>query len=165
MPRAPGDRYGGAVRFLVQLLYLVRRFLLRLFRVRTRGVKVMLFNGRGEVLLIRNAYGNRSLFVFPGGGIHRREAPEAAAARELREETGLAAAGLRLRSTHVSRAEGKRDTVFLFSGTADGEPQVDRVEVEEALFFALEELPENLSSSVARRLGELRTGSPPDPNW
>ena len=50
---------------------------------------VMLFNERGELLLIRNSYGRSHLWVLPGGGIGRRETPEAAAAREVREEVAV----------------------------------------------------------------------------
>ena len=39
---------------LLQLGWSLRRRLFGALRLRTRGVKVMLFNGRGELLLIRN---------------------------------------------------------------------------------------------------------------
>lgn len=153
------------MRGLVQLAYLLRRFLLRLFRVRTRGVKVMLFNRRGELLLIRNAYGNRDLFVFPGGGMGRSEPADAAARREVREEVGLDVEELAFVSRHVSTREGKRDTIFLFTGFANGPPRIDAVEVEEARFFPLDALPKRTSPAVLRRVAEYRAGSEPDGAW
>lgn len=41
----------------MQLVYRAQKLLWRLFRPHTRGVKVMLFNADGEILLIRNSYG------------------------------------------------------------------------------------------------------------
>jgi 8-oxo-dGTP pyrophosphatase MutT (NUDIX family) len=69
---------------LLDLLYRLQRQLWRLFRPRTRGVKVMLFNDAGEIMLVRNSYGRSDLFLLPGGGIRPFEAPAAAAAREVR---------------------------------------------------------------------------------
>jgi len=140
----------------MQQLYQMRRWLFRRLRLRTRGVKVMLFNGRGELLLVRNSYGNRAAWLLPGGGIRPFEAPAKAAARELKEETGLAADRLALRSVHHSEAEGKRDTVHLFTATANGAPKPDGREVEEARFFALEALPDATSPATRRRIDEYQ---------
>ncbi len=96
---------------LLDLAYRVQKRLWKWIRPRTRGVKVMLFNGAEGILLIRNSYGDSRLWVFPGGGIRPWESPERAAAREVREELGCRADGLTLVSTHCSTAEGKRDTI------------------------------------------------------
>ncbi|HST35132.1 MAG TPA: NUDIX hydrolase, partial [Allosphingosinicella sp.] len=125
---------------LIQLLYRLRRGLTGLLRLRTRGVKVMLFNEAGEVLLIRNSYGNREVFVLPGGGIRPFETPAAAAVREVREEAGISVERVTPLSVHRSQAEGKRDTIHLFSGYAADAPRPDGVEVEEARFFPLDAL-------------------------
>lgn len=93
------------MRSVIQAIYLVRRRVFGWLRIRTRGVKVMLFNDDGELLLIRNSYGNRALFVLPGGGIHRRETPEAAACREVREELGLDVRELALVGNYQSRLD------------------------------------------------------------
>lgn len=74
---------------MIQLLYRLRRKLIGLLRLRTRGVKVMLLNEKGELLLIRNSYGDSHAFVLPGGGIRPFEAPAVAALREVREEIGI----------------------------------------------------------------------------
>jgi 8-oxo-dGTP pyrophosphatase MutT (NUDIX family) len=115
----------------------------------------MVFNGRGELLLVRNSYGHSHLFVLPGGGIKRREEPAVAAAREVREETGLEVGALELVGVYLSAAEGKRDSIHLFRGEADGVPQPDGIEVEEAAFFALDALPAATSAATLRRVAEL----------
>ena len=149
----------------MQIGYRLRRFVYRTFRVRTRGAKVMVFNGAGELLLIRNSYGRSNLFVLPGGGIGRGESPEAAAAREVREETGLELQELCFLSRHGNRSEGKRDTVHLFTARAEGTPRSDNVEVEEARFFPLDALPASVSSATLRRIGEFRGERAPDGTW
>lgn len=139
----------------MQIGWRARRLVLRLFRIRTRGVKAMVFNARGELLLVRNAYGNSHLFVLPGGGIARGEDPAAAAAREVREETGLEVRALELVGEYFSAAEGKRDSVHLFRGRADGIPVPDGIEVVEAAFFPVDALPPATSAATLRRVAEL----------
>src|SRR3990170_1681780 len=109
----------------LDLAYWLQKLLWRWLRPRTRGAKVMLFNPAGEILLIRNSYGASHQFVLPGGGVRPWERPERAAAREVREELGLKVRSLALVSTHFSRAEGKRDTIYVFRGEASGKPVTD----------------------------------------
>jgi ADP-ribose pyrophosphatase YjhB (NUDIX family) len=149
----------------MQILYRVRKAVFRVFRVKTRGAKVMVFNPAGELLLIRNSYGPTHLWVLPGGGINRRESPEAAGAREVKEEVGLEVTGLTRLSEHFNGAEGKRDTIFLFAAKADGEPEIDRVELEEARFFPLDRLPDSVSTATLRRIAEYRGERTPDGRW
>ena len=149
----------------IQFLYRCRRLALRILRLKTRGVKVMVFNGTGELLLVRNAYGRSHLFVLPGGGIGRSETTAHAAAREVREETGVTAAALAPVSIHLSQAEGKRDTIHLFTAVTNDAPKADRVEVEEARFFALDALPKNVSAATLRRIAEYRGERPVSEFW
>lgn len=142
---------------VIDLAYRMQKWLWKLFQPQTRGVKVLLFNGAGEVMLIRNSYGRSDLFVLPGGGVRPWEAPEKAARREILEELGCLAEALRPVSTHYSNAEGKRDTIHLFAARAEGELRADSFEVEEAQFFPLDALPPNISRATLRRIEE-RTG-------
>jgi ADP-ribose pyrophosphatase YjhB (NUDIX family) len=144
------------VRPLPDLLYRLQRRLWRVFRPRTRGVKVMLFSEAGELLLVRNTYGRTDLFVLPGGGVHMFEAPERAAAREVREELGCGVADLAFVATYASTHEGKRDTVHLYRARIAGPVRIDEVEVAEARFFALDALPDKVSPATLRRIEEYR---------
>jgi 8-oxo-dGTP pyrophosphatase MutT (NUDIX family) len=119
-------------------------------------VKVMLFDEAGAILLVRHTYGNTRLFLLPGGGIHMFETPEAAAAREVKEELACGVAGLAFRSTHVSALEGKSDTVHLFQARVAGPVRAAGVEVAEARFFALDALPDTVSPATLRRIAEYR---------
>jgi 8-oxo-dGTP pyrophosphatase MutT (NUDIX family) len=149
----------------IQLLYRLKRTLTGLLRLRTSGVKVMLFNRKGELLLIRNSYGDSSAFVLPGGGIRPFEAPTIAALREVREEVGIRAERLKPLSIHHSRAEGKNDTIHLFSAWTAEAPRADGIEVEEARFFALDALPDSVSPATKRRIAEYRGERPAEAAW
>src|SRR4028118_2167389 len=106
------------MRPVLNLLFRLQRLAWRVFRPRTRGVKVMLFSPAGEILLIRNSYGRSDQFLLPGGGIRPFEAPERAARREIREEVGCTLSDVALVSTHFTSAQGKRDTIYLFSAVS-----------------------------------------------
>lgn len=157
--------YGGGMSVVMQIAYRLRRALVRRLRLRTRGVKVMLFNDAGEILLIRNSYGPTQTFVLPGGGVRRGETPEAAAAREVKEEVGLEVHKLARVSEHFSAAEGKRDTITLFTGRVAGAPKIDNLEVDEARFFRLGALPPNTSAATLRRIAERRGERTADGSW
>jgi ADP-ribose pyrophosphatase YjhB (NUDIX family) len=151
--------------FVMQLVYRAQKRMWKLVRPRTRGVKVMLFNEEGEILLVRNSYGASHLFVLPGGGVRPWEDPVVAAEREIREELGCVLEGLRPISTHLTSAEGKRDTVYLFQAKLGGRPQPDGIEVVEASFFQLDELPETVSPATTRRLAEWTGEADADGSW
>lgn len=141
---------------LLGLLYRLQRLVWRVLRVRTRGVKVMLFDETGALLLVRHTYGRTDLFVLPGGGIRPFETPAAAAAREVREELGCRLEDLVFVSTHASTFEGKRDMVHLFRARPRDPVRVDGVELAEARFFPLDALPASVSPATTRRIDEYR---------
>jgi 8-oxo-dGTP pyrophosphatase MutT (NUDIX family) len=153
------------MRPLIDLAHRTRRRAMALLGWRTRGVKVMAFDPDGRLLLVRHRYGRSDLWMLPGGGIGRREAPDAAAVRELAEETGCALADVVAVARYEARAEGRRDTVFLFRGTTGDPPVADAVELAEARFFALDALPDAVSPATARRIAEHRGVAAPDGRW
>ncbi|WP_293877817.1 MULTISPECIES: NUDIX domain-containing protein [unclassified Sphingomonas] len=153
------------MRPLIDLAYRMRRRLMALVGWRTRGVKVMAVDADGALLLVRHRYGRSDLWMLPGGGIDRGEAPMAAAVRELREETGCVLRDAAPAGTFEARAEGRRDTVYLFRGTTAGPPQVDGVELAEARFFPADALPEAISPATRRRIEEWRGMRAADGRW
>ncbi len=149
----------------LNIAYWLQRRLWRLFRPNTHGVKVMLFNASGQLVLIRNNYGRSDLFVLPGGGIKRREEPVQAARREIKEELGFEVENLAFLSRHSSGSEGKRDTIDLFTARVDGEPSTQVFEVREAGFFALDGLPASTSPATRRRIEEFLEKRSADGSW
>ncbi len=149
---------------LLDLAHRVRRFVLRVTGWRTRGVRVMVFDRDGQVLLIRHGYADREAWWLPGGALGRREAPATAARREVREEVGCALVRLEDAGVFVSTAEGWRDTVYLFRADTDDVSRVDGREVVEARFFALDALPPTTTPATLRRIAELG-GAPRAGQW
>ncbi len=122
----------------------------------TLGVRVMLIDG-DRVLLVRHTY--REGWFMPGGGVHRRESLEAAARRELLEETGARATEMRLLGVYSNFGESKSDHVALFTATSFeivGEHDEEIAEVE---WFATGELPAGVSRGTSERIAEFRAGA------
>lgn len=142
---------------LLQLGWALRRRIIGALGLRTRGVKVMLLNGRGELLLIRNAYGDTRAFVLPGGGVGWSEDPLTAAARELDEEVGITGVSLQLVGSYESVSEGKRDSISVYRGVSDRPAVIDGREIAEARFVPLDALPEGTSPATRRRIQEWLT--------
>jgi ADP-ribose pyrophosphatase YjhB (NUDIX family) len=88
-------------------------------RPTTRGVKLLLHDADGRVLLVRHTYGERDVWELPGGGLHRGEAPEDGARREAREELGVTPAWAPFAAV-PSGGEGKVTTLHVFAAAHDG---------------------------------------------
>ena len=153
------------LRLILPFAHRVRRQALALLRWRTRGVKLLVFDRDGRVLLVRHRYGRGDLHMLPGGGIARGEAPEEAAARELHEETGCVARALTILARYESRTEGRRDTVFLFTARSDETPVPDGRELAQAAFHPLGDLPATLSPATRRRIEEWNGARERSTDW
>jgi 8-oxo-dGTP pyrophosphatase MutT (NUDIX family) len=129
---------------------------------RGRGVKCVLTNA-GEVLLVRHTYGKRGTWYIPGGGARRGEPPLRAAARELEEELGVRDLPLRELASVDMRLE--RIAVRLTCAHAElpdrAQVRVDPVEIAQARWFALDELPTPRGAEVDRLLALLPRGELP----
>ena len=71
---------------LLHIVFLIAQSVLPIARAPRTRVMVVL-NGT-ELLMVKNWMGSQQ-WTLPGGGVKRGEAPDAAAVRELNEETGL----------------------------------------------------------------------------
>ena len=89
----------------------------KVFRPKTFGVKGIVPHPDDDrqILLIRNTYGNRMLWNLPGGGYQpKRESPERAIDREIREELSVTSYNTERLGQYRTDTEGKRDTVIIF---------------------------------------------------
>ena len=73
----------------------------------------------GQLCLVRHTYG--AGWYLPGGGLRRSEDPADGLRREIREELGIDVGRLNPLGTYQARAEGKRDTVWVFTAQADAD--------------------------------------------
>jgi 8-oxo-dGTP pyrophosphatase MutT (NUDIX family) len=140
---------------MIRLLYFGYRIYCFLFRPRTLGVRVMLIQN-GGVLLVRQTY--LSGWFMPGGGVKRGETLEQAARREVHEEVGAQMKELKLLGAYTHFGEHKSDHNVLFLCTDFTSGGKQDKEIAEARFFPLDALPEGLMSGHRRRLEEYRDG-------
>ena len=122
----------------------------------TIGVRTIVRDERGGILLVRHTY--TPGWHFPGGGVNKRETAIDAAVREVREETQIELFDAPvLRGVFLNLAQIKCDHILLYQ--ARGWRRVDEkppnMEIAEAKFFALNELPGDASAGTLRRLAEI----------
>jgi ADP-ribose pyrophosphatase YjhB (NUDIX family) len=126
------------------------------------GARAVLRDDAGRVLLIRRS--DNGHWALPAGAMEIGESIAEAAAREVREETGLTATGL----TPFALSTGAAHTVtnqwghtYQLHVTAfrvdawEGELVTRTEETTDARFFPADALPEPLSGSVTRSLADL----------
>jgi ADP-ribose pyrophosphatase YjhB (NUDIX family) len=160
MPRsAPGETWQRAI--LGKLYYYAYPFARLWWRIAAPvkiGVRAVVFDAQGRVLLVRHAYGSEG-WGFPGGAPGRLETLEATAQREVWEETGVRCRVERLLGIYDSFAEGRSDHVALFVCTALDAEHAKAVcaEIVEAAFFTLDTMPGSASAGTRRRLAELQS--------
>ena len=113
---------------------------------------VLVINNQNEILLEERS--DDGFFDFPGGGIDLKETAEEAAARELKEETGLIANRLELfkvysgEITHYVYFNGDEiygvDCVYICRDCS-GELKPQLSEVKRLFFCSLDKMPEKMS--------------------
>lgn len=141
-------------------------FIFRLRRGLTIGVRAVVREDNGKVLLVRHTY--TSGWHFPGGGVEIDETAEEALAKELRQETGLELIGTpRLHGIFLNSAVSMRDHVLAYLCETQGElPHVPpSTEIAELRYFSLDELPGDIDQGTERRLREIIEGAERSRYW
>lgn len=111
----------------------------------SNGSKVVVTRGE-EVLFVRLTYGPRNTWDLPGGTANDGETPERTAARELREELGLAGA-LEPVGQWETGGRGRQGTLHAFRLEVEPstEPVIDEIEIAEARWFGRDDLPARIA--------------------
>jgi 8-oxo-dGTP pyrophosphatase MutT (NUDIX family) len=131
----------------------------RISRGMTLGVRGVVLNGAGEVLLVEHTYIHG--WHLPGGGVERGERAEEALARELVEEAGVRLAGTPvLVAVHANLTRFRGDHVLLYrieDWSACG--ATSRGEIHQVRWFAPDALPDGTTDATRARIAQaLRPG-------
>jgi ADP-ribose pyrophosphatase YjhB (NUDIX family) len=132
----------------------------------TMGVRAACFDDKGRILLVRHSYVPG--WHMPGGGLERRETAFAALVKELREEGNLELTDPpELFHVYSNRLTSKRDHVLFYRcrNVRQTVPRKPDLEIVEAGFFALDDLPKDTTAATHRRLAELSGNLPPADFW
>jgi ADP-ribose pyrophosphatase YjhB (NUDIX family) len=143
----------------------VFRFWWKFSRGMTLGVRGVVEDAEGRVLLVRHTY--VAGWYFPGGGVESGETALEALAREMAEEGGVAvAAPPTLAGFYANGPTFPNDHIVLYR-VGDWRPCLPSSdgEIAERGFFALDALPPDTSPGTRARLRELYEGAPPSPFW
>jgi 8-oxo-dGTP diphosphatase len=114
------------------------------------GVSGVVFDDDRRVLLLRHRFWPEGSWGLPGGYARRGESMADALARELGEETGYRISDVELLDV-VSGYRLRLEVIFRARLTG-GTLRMDRGEVLDAGFFAVDDLPEGLLASHRRHI-------------
>ena len=137
---------------LLQIALKVRRFYWWLVRPVTWGVRAIVVNEKGEILLVRHRYGDG--WFLPGGGAHKKESDEDALRRELKEELGMTFTTQERFGEYLNIYEHKKDTTVVFVIRFFTLDEKRHFEIESWQFFNPRMLPDDTSPGTRRRIEE-----------
>ena len=129
-------------------------------RPMTLGVRGLVLDGEGRVLLVRHTYSRG--WHMPGGGVEAGETMLTSLARELAEEGNIAMEEApRLHGVFFNKAISRRDhvAVYVLRRFRQSVPRLPDREIAEARFFARDALPDGVSRATLARLAETLDGA------
>lgn len=152
-------------RFLEPRVRPLTHALMRQARGLTLGVRGLVTDDQGRILLVEHTYIHG--WHLPGGGVEKRETAEMALERELVEEAGVRlTAPARLLSVHSNERHHPGDHVLIYH-CPTWEPcrPTSRGEIRRRDWFAPDGLPDGASAGTRRRIAEVLDGRRPDLFW
>jgi 8-oxo-dGTP pyrophosphatase MutT (NUDIX family) len=119
------------------------------------GVRGLVVNGNGEVLLVRHTYMDG--WFLPGGGVKRRESVRQGLDRELIEEVGVTLKSEPELLGLYSNSFGFRsDHVALFVVRDYAHSHRENAEIAEWGFYSMSALPDGVGRGTRDRLAEFQ---------
>jgi len=139
----------------------------RFSRPKTLGVRALVENKDGKIVLVRHTY-VKGLFL-PGGGIESGETALDALRKELREEAGIELLTSPRPIQIYSNEQSFRNdhVVFYHLKSSDWQPcsPHHRGEIAEILWVSPDFLPEGTTKSTKKRLAEIYSNQAINPFW
>ena len=136
-------------KFFYKIIHPILKYYWFVFRPKTRGVKCLIENN-GKFLLVKLNYAHHK-WTIPGGGVKRGESFLGAAIRETKEETGIEIFEPIFIGSYTGIIEYKNDSVEVYlAHSHDIVYKIDPVEIKEAKWFSVNELPNDRAASVDR---------------
>jgi len=140
---------------MITVVHQLRKLYWKLTKPKTSGVRCLIFNESGQVLLVKHFYSRE--WYLPGGAMKSNETPEIAIIRELKEECGIEnLMDLKLLQIYENLFEYKRDTIYLFSANCVPALVQFNLEIEKFSFFDTQILPERTSLGTRKRILEFQ---------
>ena len=138
----------------------------RLARGLTLGVRAVVVDSRGQVLLVRHSYVPG--WHFPGGGVEPGESARAALAHELIEEANIEVTGTPVpHGMFFNNFATDRDHVFVYvvRDYRQTAPRKADMEILEARFFPWNALPDGATEATRARVAEIFEGAAVRETW
>lgn len=148
--------------FLGRLFHFYWRFA----RGMTLGVRGLVIDGAGRILLVQHSYVRG--WHLPGGGVEIGETTLQALVRELAEEGNIRLTGApRLHGMFFNRRVSGRDhvAVYVVDDFEQLGPFKPNHEISAASFFALDALPNDTTAGTRARIAEVLGGAPVSEHW
>jgi 8-oxo-dGTP pyrophosphatase MutT (NUDIX family) len=151
------------------LFRVVSRFALhpwfRLTRGTTLGVRAVVIDNEGKVLLVRHSYAPG--WILPGGGVERGETAYDAVRREVQEEAGIVIEGEpSLHGIFANHRQFMGDHLACFLVRQyRQEAFAPSREIAAARFFPPGAFPAGTTGGTKRRVAEILNGVPATPDW
>ena len=118
---------------------------------------------KGKILLLKQTKPNGGNYTLVGGNVESNEFAKAALVRETFEEAGIHLKEKDLQLVHVLHkrvAKNHRIILYFKAYTWSGELRAkEREKFRSAEWFALDELPSNMTQTVKQALAEYRSGN------
>ena len=126
----------------------------------TLGVRLLVQNPQGEILLVKHSY--VSGWHLPGGGVDHGEKTHEAIVREVHEECGITdLRDLRLLKIVHNSKISKRDHVVLYRATTSETPNIlNNLEIMNAKFYSPHDLPSDIDEMLITLLDEMDLAMP-----
>jgi ADP-ribose pyrophosphatase YjhB (NUDIX family) len=138
----------------------------RFARGATLGVRAVVIDRAGHVLLVKHSY--VSGWHFPGGGVETGETLREALTRELQEEANVEISGEPdLHGVFHNTGASRRDhvAVYVVRDFRQSAPPLPDHEIIAHGFFPPDALPDDASRGTRSRLAEILAGAPLSERW